>query len=49
MRDRPTAEEIVERDDGAHRLAAYLLQRYATGVSTSIRNGICTVRLHFDQ
>ncbi|MDR3530046.1 MAG: solute carrier family 23 protein [Rhodopila sp.] len=49
VKDRPTAEEIVDRDDGAHRLAAFLLQRYATGVSTSLRNGICTVRLHFDQ
>ncbi len=49
VKDRPTAEEITERDDGAHRLAAYLLQRYATRVSTGIRNGICMVRLHFDQ
>ena len=48
VKNRPTAEEIIDDDDGAHRLSAYLLQSYANRVNSSSREGICTVRLHFN-
>ena len=48
VHDRPTTDEIVDRDDGAQRLAAYLLRRYTTRMSSSSRDGNATVRLQFD-
>jgi xanthine permease XanP len=44
---RPSPEEIVE-EDGARRLSGFLLTRYADKVTTSGRDGVWTVRLHFD-
>jgi NCS2 family nucleobase:cation symporter-2 len=45
---RPTADEIVDHEDGAQRLAAYLLRRYASRMTASMRDGNPVIRLHFD-
>lgn len=45
---RPSPDEIAESDDGARRLAGYLLRRFADKVTTSGRDGMWVVRLHFD-
>lgn len=48
VRDRPSLGEIIESEDGARKLAAFLLRHYATRVTSTERDGDCTVRLHFD-
>jgi xanthine permease XanP len=45
---RPTPDEIAELDDGARRLAAYLLRRTATSVSSRMRGTTCIVDLRFE-
>jgi len=45
---RPSPDEIAESDDGARRLAGFLLRRFADKVTTSRRDGVWVVRLHFD-
>jgi xanthine permease XanP len=45
---RPTPDEIAELDDGATRLAAYLLRRTASTMSTKIRGARCVVDLRFE-
>jgi NCS2 family nucleobase:cation symporter-2 len=45
---RPSLDEIAESPDGAHRLAAFLLHRRATKVTSTQRGEACTVRLKFE-
>lgn len=45
---RPTNAEIVESDDGARRLAGYMLRRNADRCDSSADRGDATVRFHFD-
>ncbi len=44
----PRVHEIAETDDGARRLAAYLLRRSAARMTTRERDGRCVIRLSFD-
>ncbi len=46
VNQRPSVEEIMELD-GARKLAAFLLGQFASKVTSSERNGDCTVRLNF--
>ena len=45
---RPTPDEIAEYDDGARRLAAYLLRRAASSISSRMRGSKCVVDLRFE-
>lgn len=45
---RPTAEEILASDDGARRLAGYLLRQSADRVRVAHRDGVTTILFHFD-
>jgi NCS2 family nucleobase:cation symporter-2 len=46
--ERPTAEEIMASEDGQHRLAGYMLRRYADRISATHKSGRSTVLFHFD-
>ncbi len=46
--NRPTPDEIAEHEDGARRLAAYLLRRVATSISSRTRGAKCVVNLQFE-
>jgi xanthine permease XanP len=43
----PTPEEIVASDDGARRLAAFLIVQRSDQVQSSVENGMARLRLHF--
>lgn len=45
---RPSPDEIAEHEDGPRRLAAYLLRRVATSVSSRMRGGKAVVDLRFE-
>lgn len=45
---RPSPDEIAEHEDGARRLAAYLLRRAASSVSSRMRGGKSVVDLRFE-
>jgi xanthine permease XanP len=45
---RPTNEEIMASDDGARRLAGYLLRKYADRVQATHGAGRSTILFHFD-
>jgi NCS2 family nucleobase:cation symporter-2 len=45
---RPSADEIVDTEDGERRLAGYLLRRFADRVGVDHRNGRSTLVFHFD-
>ncbi|AWK89945.1 uracil-xanthine permease family protein [Azospirillum thermophilum] len=44
---RPTEDEILESEDGARRLASFLIGRVANQVRTGLRNGRCELTLAF--
>jgi xanthine permease XanP len=46
--ERPTAEEIMASEDGQHRLAGYMLRRYADRISATHKSGRSTILFHFD-
>jgi xanthine permease XanP len=43
----PTQDEILESEDGARRLAGYLIKRQSDKIQTSSNDGKAMVRLHF--
>jgi xanthine permease XanP len=43
----PTQDEILESEDGARRLAGYLIKRQSDKIQTSSNDGRAAVRLHF--
>lgn len=45
---RPTNEEIMASDEGARRLAGFLLRKHADRVVASHKNGRSTILFHFD-
>jgi xanthine permease XanP len=45
---RPSDEEIMEAEDGARRLAGFMLRRNADRVEATRQNGGSRIRLHFD-
>lgn len=45
---RPSADEVIASDEGARRLAGFLVKRVADRVSCDERDGRPTLRLHFD-
>ena len=45
---RPTNEEIMASDDGARRLAGFLLRKYADRVEAAHKAGRSTILFHFD-
>jgi NCS2 family nucleobase:cation symporter-2 len=48
VQTRPSLDVIAESEDGARRLAGFLLRRYADRVTSAGRDGAWVVRLHFD-
>ncbi len=45
---RPTNEEIMASDEGARRLAGFLLRKYADRVESTHKAGRSTILFHFD-
>jgi NCS2 family nucleobase:cation symporter-2 len=45
---RPSDEEIRATDEGAHRLAGFMLRRNADHIRTDAQDGVATVHFHFD-
>jgi NCS2 family nucleobase:cation symporter-2 len=45
---RPTNEEIIADEDGARRLAGFLLRKYADRVQATHKAGRSTIIFHFD-
>ena len=45
---RPTSEEIIETEDGARRLAGYMLRHNADRVRSELKDGQASVLFHFD-
>ena len=45
---RPSDEEIMESEEGARRLAGFMLRRNADRVEASRQKGSSRIRLHFD-
>jgi len=45
---RPSNEEIIASEEGAHRLAGFLLRRHADRVQATTRAGRSTILFHFD-
>ncbi|HKC43154.1 MAG TPA: solute carrier family 23 protein [Burkholderiales bacterium] len=45
---RPSNEEIMASEEGAHRLAGFLLRRHADRVQATTRAGRSTILFHFD-
>jgi NCS2 family nucleobase:cation symporter-2 len=45
---RPKDAEILASDDGARRLAGYMLRRNADRIQSSTEGGVATVQFHFD-
>ena len=45
---RPTNEEIMASDDGARRLAGFLLRKHADRVDAAHKAGRSTILFHFD-
>ncbi len=45
---RPTSEEILASDEGARRLAGFLLRKYADRVESTHKAGRSTILFHFD-
>jgi xanthine permease XanP len=45
---RPSDDEIMESEDGARRLAGFMLRRNADRVEAARQNGSSRIRLHFD-
>jgi xanthine permease XanP len=45
---RPSEREVREDEDGARRLAGFMLRRNADRATSSLRDGRAVVRLHFD-
>lgn len=45
---RPTPEEILDSDDGAQRLASFLIGRVANAVRCTVRDGRCEAQLIFN-
>jgi NCS2 family nucleobase:cation symporter-2 len=43
----PAKDDILE-DDGAMRLSGFLIRRYADKITSSGRNGLNEIKLHFD-
>jgi hypothetical protein len=43
----PTHEEILESEDGARRLAAFLITQRSDQVQSSAADGMAVLRLHF--
>jgi xanthine permease XanP len=43
----PTHDEILESEDGARRLAAFLIMQRSEKVQASVRDGAATLALHF--
>ena len=46
--ERPSTEQIRDREDGARLLAGFLLRRNADRVRSGIKDGECTVNFHYD-
>jgi NCS2 family nucleobase:cation symporter-2 len=45
---RPTNEEIMASDEGARRLAGFLLRKYADRIESTHKAGRSTILFHFD-
>jgi xanthine permease XanP len=43
----PSQEEILDSEDGARRLAAFLIKQRSDEVQSSVENGMARLRLHF--
>jgi NCS2 family nucleobase:cation symporter-2 len=46
--ERPSVEEIRDREDGTRLLAGFILKRNADRVQSGLKHGKCTVHFHYD-